>query len=337
MPHSLSTNTRYISKLDLLQTEVAIKQTKDFFESSLAEKLHLTRVSAPILLKSGKGLNDDLNGVERMVSFEALDIKNANIEIVQSLAKWKRMALARYGFALGEGLYTDMNAIRRDEVLDHLHSLYVDQWDWEKIISKDQRTLGTLQTEVQKIYQVFKDTEDYLYDLYPVLEPVLPETIHFITTQELENLYPDDSPKQREDKIAKQYGAVFIMQIGVQLNSGEKHDGRSPDYDDWTLNGDIIIYYPTLDQSIEVSSMGIRVDEDALIKQLKLSKNEERSSLEYHQAVLNCELPYTIGGGIGQSRICMFFLKKVHIGEVQVSVWNDEIIDNCSQANITLL
>jgi aspartate--ammonia ligase len=337
MSNSLFTKTGYTSKLDLLQTEVAIKQTKDYFENSLAEVLNLTRVSAPILLKSGKGLNDDLNGVERMVSFEALDIKNATIEIVQSLAKWKRMALARYGFNLGAGLYTDMNAIRRDEVLDHLHSIYVDQWDWEKIISKEQRTVDTLKSEVQKIYQVFKNTESYLYDLYPALEPVLPEAIHFITTQELENKYPDLSAKQREDAIAKEHGAVFIMQIGGQLLSGERHDGRSPDYDDWNLNGDIIFYYPPLDQSIEVSSMGIRVDEEALKKQLKIAQLEDRLSLEYHQAILNRMLPYTIGGGIGQSRICMFFLKKVHIGEVQVSVWNNETIENCKKENITLL
>jgi aspartate--ammonia ligase len=337
MAKSLSTKNVYTSKLALLQTEVAIKKTKDYFESSLAEALNLTRVSAPILLKSGKGLNDDLNGVERMVSFEALDIKNANIEIVQSLAKWKRMALARYGFDLDAGLYTDMNAIRRDEVLDHLHSIYVDQWDWEKIITKEQRNLQTLKNEVQKIYQVFKNTENYLYELYPVLEPVLPEKIHFITTQELETKYPNLSPKEREDSIAKEFGAVFIMQIGGELQSGEKHDGRSPDYDDWTLNGDIIFWYPLLEQSVEVSSMGIRVDEEALKKQLKISNTEERMSLEYHQAILNRELPYTIGGGIGQSRICMFFLKKVHIGEVQVSVWNDEIIENCRKENIILL
>lgn len=337
MANSLSTQKGYSSKLDLLQTEVAIKKTKDFFENTLAEALNLTRVSAPILLKSGKGLNDDLNGVERMVSFEALDIKNANIEIVQSLAKWKRMALARYGISNGEGLYTDMNAIRRDEVLDHLHSIYVDQWDWEKIISKEQRNIETLKTEVQKIYQVFKNTESHLNEVYPVLEPVLPDNIHFITTQELENKYPTLSPKEREDNIAKEYGAVFIMQIGDQLRSGEKHDGRSPDYDDWTLNGDIIFWYPTLEQSIEVSSMGIRVDEEALKRQLKVSEKEDRMSLEYHQAILNQELPYTIGGGIGQSRICMFFLKKVHIGEVQVSVWNDEILEDCSKSNITLL
>jgi aspartate--ammonia ligase len=337
MQNSLSTQTRYTSKLNLIQTEVAIKQTKDFFESSLAEALNLTRVSAPILLKSGKGLNDNLNGVERMVSFEAIDIKNTNIEIVQSLAKWKRMALARYGFSLDDGLYTDMNAIRRDEVLDHLHSIYVDQWDWEKIISKEQRNIETLKSEVQKIYQVFKNTEKHLHEFHPVLEPVLPEDIYFITTQELETMYLELTPKEREDRIAKEYGAVFIMQIGGQLMSGETHDGRSPDYDDWSLNGDIIFWYPTLEQSIEVSSMGIRVDEDALKKQLKISNTEDRMSLEYHQAVLNRELPYTIGGGIGQSRICMFFLKKVHIGEVQVSVWNDQIIEECSKANITLL
>jgi aspartate--ammonia ligase len=337
MSNSLPTKQGYSSRLDLLQTEIAIKQTKDFFENSLAHALNLTRVSAPILLKSGKGLNDDLNGVERMVSFEAIDIKNANIEIVQSLAKWKRMALARYGFSLGAGLYTDMNAIRRDEVLDHLHSIYVDQWDWEKIISKEQRNIETLKSEVQKIYQVFKNTEIHLHELHPGLEPFLPEEIHFITTQELENMYPELSPKEREDSIAKEYGAVFIMQIGGQLISGEKHDGRSPDYDDWSLNGDIIFWYPTLEQAIEVSSMGIRVDEEALKKQLKISNTEDRMSLEYHQAILNGELPYTIGGGIGQSRICMFFLKKVHIGEVQVSVWNDQIIEDCSKANITLL
>ncbi|KGM45960.1 asparagine synthase, partial [Neobacillus niacini] len=331
MSNSLSTQNAYSSILNLLQTEIAIKQTKDFFESTLANALNLTRVSAPILLKSGKGLNDDLNGVERMVSFEAIDIKNTNIEIVQSLAKWKRMALARYGFDLGAGLYTDMNAIRRDEVLDHLHSIYVDQWDWEKIISKEQRSIETLKSEVQKIYQVFKNTEKHLNELYPVLTPVLPEDIHFITTQELENMYPALTSKEREDMIAKEYGAVFIMQIGGQLMSGEKHDGRSPDYDDWSLNGDIIFWYPTLEQAIEVSSMGIRVDEEALKKQLKITNTEDRMSLEYHQAVLNRELPYTIGGGIGQSRICMFFLKKVHIGEVQVSVWNDQIIEDCSK------
>lgn len=303
MSNSLSTQNAYSSILNLLQTEIAIKQTKDFFESTLANALNLTRVSAPILLKSGKGLNDDLNGVERMVSFEAIDIKNTNIEIVQSLAKWKRMALARYGFDLGAGLYTDMNAIRRDEVLDHLHSIYVDQWDWEKIISKEQRSIETLKSEVQKIYQVFKNTEKHLNELYPVLTPVLPEDIHFITTQELENMYPALTSKEREDMIAKEYGAVFIMQIGGQLMSGEKHDGRSPDYDDWSLNGDIIFWYPTLEQAIEVSSMGIRVDEEALKKQLKITNTEDRMSLEYHQAVLNRELPYTIGGGIGQSRI----------------------------------
>ncbi|MGX6441775.1 aspartate--ammonia ligase [Neobacillus sp. K501] len=327
----------YDSKLDLLQTEIAIKKTKDYFEKSLAEALNLTRVSAPIMISSGKGINDDLNGVERVVSFGALDIKDANIEIVQSLAKWKRMALGRYGFNLHEGLYTDMNAIRRDEILDDLHSIYVDQWDWEKIITKQERSLETLKKEVQQIYRVFKNTESYLFQQFPALTPILPEEIYFITSQELEDRYPKLTAKQREDAIAKEYGAVFIMQIGGDLLSGEKHDGRSPDYDDWTLNGDIIFWYPILEKSVEVSSMGIRVDEKALLSQLKVSNNEQRVNLEYHQAILNKDLPYTIGGGIGQSRICMFFLKKAHIGEVQVSVWNEQIIEECKKANITLL
>lgn len=327
----------YDSRLNLIQTEIAIKKTKDYFEKNLAEALNLTRVSAPIMISSGKGINDDLNGVERVVSFGALDIKDADIEIVQSLAKWKRMALARYGFNLHEGLYTDMNAIRRDEILDDLHSIYVDQWDWEKIITKQERSLETLKIEVQKIYRVFKNTENYLFQQFPALTPILPEEIYFITSQELEDRYPTLTAKQREDAIAKEYGAVFIMQIGGDLLSGEKHDGRSPDYDDWTLNGDIIFWYPVLEKSVEVSSMGIRVDEKALLNQLKVSNNEQRVNLEYHQAILNKDLPYTIGGGIGQSRICMFFLKKAHIGEVQVSVWNEQIIEECKKANITLL
>jgi aspartate--ammonia ligase len=337
MQNSLTGIKSYESKLDLLQTEIAIKKTKDFFEKGLADALNLTRVSAPIMISSGKGINDDLNGVERVVSFGALDIKDVDIEIVQSLAKWKRMALSRYGFNLREGLYTDMNAIRRDEVLDNLHSIYVDQWDWEKIITKQERNLETLKIEVQKIYQVFKNTENYLYQQFPTLLPILPEEIYFITSQELEDRYPKLTAKQREDAIAKEYGAVFIMQIGGVLLSGEKHDGRSPDYDDWTLNGDIIFWYPILEKSVEVSSMGIRVDEKALLDQLKVSNNEHRVNLEYHKAILNMELPYTIGGGIGQSRICMFFLKKAHIGEVQVSVWNEQIIEECKKANITLL
>ncbi|WP_303046849.1 aspartate--ammonia ligase [Bacillus sp. MRMR6] len=327
----------YQSTLTLIQTEMAIKQVKDHFEDKLSKMLNLVRVSAPIMLASGNGVNDNLNGVERMITFDALDIKSTNIEIVQSLAKWKRMALARYGFSTGEGLYTDMNAIRRDEVLDNLHSLYVDQWDWEKVITNEQRNEETLKFEVLKIYQTIKNTEKFLHQLYPVLKPILPEKIHFITTQELESLYPTLSPKEREDQIAKKHGAVFVTQIGGKLLSGEKHDGRSPDYDDWTLNGDIIFWYPVLERAFEVSSMGIRVDKKALLRQLKASKNEDRKVLEYHQAIINEELPYTIGGGIGQSRLCMFLLRKAHIGEVQASVWNPEIIEECNKGNITLL
>ncbi|MDZ5473572.1 aspartate--ammonia ligase [Bacillus sp. 31A1R] len=327
----------YVPKLNLMETEVAIKQIKDFFESKLSEALSLIRVSAPILLKGGKGLNDNLNGVERVVAFDAVDIGDAPLEIVQSLAKWKRTALARYGFTPGQGLYTDMNAIRRDETLDQLHSIYVDQWDWEKVITKSQRTIKTLKSEVNKIYKVFLETEQYLNHCYPKLTPVLPEEIYFITAQELENLYPHYSPKEREDLITKQNGAVFIMQIGDILRSGEKHDGRSPDYDDWSLNGDILFWYPTLERAVEVSSMGIRVDERSLLKQLRLANNESRLTLDYHRSVLNNELPLTIGGGIGQSRLCMFFLKKVHIGEVQASVWNEQIIKECLERNIPLL
>lgn len=337
MSKTLVVPTGYKSKLNLIETEIAIKKVKDYFENTISEKLNLIRVSAPILLKSGKGLNDNLNGVERIVSFEALDIKNTQIEIVQSLAKWKRAALSRYGFTVGQGLYTDMNAIRRDEVLDNLHSMYVDQWDWEKVITQEQRTITTLAIEVKKIYEALKSAENYLHECFPSLQPILPEKIHFITTQELEDLYPTLTPKEREDEIAKKYGAVFLMQIGGKLRSGNKHDDRSPDYDDWTLNGDIIFWYPTLERAFEISSMGIRVDEKTLLKQLKLAGTEDRKSLEYHQSIINGSLPYTIGGGIGQSRLCMFFLKKAHIGEVQVSVWNEQVKKDCLEGNITLL
>jgi len=337
MSKSLIIPRVYQPKLGFKQTEMAIKQLKDYFESNLTKNLNLTRVSAPILLKAGNGINDNLNGVERIVSFDALDIKHSTIEVVQSLAKWKRIALGRYGFNAGEGLYTDMNAIRRDEVLDNLHSMYVDQWDWEKVISYEERNITTLQSEVQKIYYSLKKTEDYLCTMYPQLDPILPKEIKFITTQELENRYPQLTPKKREDEISKEFGAVFVMNIGGTLMSGGRHDGRSPDYDDWNLNGDIILWNPLLERSFEISSMGIRVDEIALLNQLKISGNEDRKQLEYHQGVLNKELPYTIGGGIGQSRLCMFLLRKAHIGEVQVSVWTDEILEECKKANIPLL
>lgn len=327
----------YESKLELLETEIAIKKVKDYFESNLSKALNLTRVSAPLLLKSGTGINDNLNGVERIVTFNATDLEHNSVEVVQSLAKWKRTALAKYGFSHNEGLYTDMNAIRSDEQLDNMHSMYVDQWDWEKVIVRNQRNLTTLGNEVQCIYDVMKSTEKYVEEQYPQLQSVLPEEIFFISTQELEDLYPDQTPREREDKIAKQYGAVFITQIGGLLNSGNIHDGRAPDYDDWTLNGDIIFWSPILNRAFEVSSMGIRVDKHVLTHQLTVEIYENHRELEFHKSILNDELPYTIGGGIGQSRLCMFFLKKGHIGEVQVSIWNDKIIDECKKANIPLL
>ncbi len=327
----------YKSGLDIRTTEIAIKQIKDFFEDELAKELKLTRVSAPLFVKPETGLNDNLNGVERPVAFDVKGIGGDTVEVVHSLAKWKRMALKRYGFSSGEGLYTDMNAIRRDEELDNLHSVYVDQWDWEEIIDKSQRTEETLKSIVRQIYSVFKRTEDYITGIYPELKRFLPEDIFFVTTQELEDMYPGLTPKERERMLAREKRAIFIMKIGDTLNSGIKHDGRAPDYDDWALNGDIVFYYPVLDIAYEVSSMGIRVDEDALTAQLKKAGCEDRKSLPFHTQLINKELPYTIGGGIGQSRICMFFLGKAHIGEVQASVWSNEMIKECSENNIELL
>lgn len=327
----------YKPGLDIRETEVAIKKLKNYFEESLAKTLNLTRVSAPLFVIPESGMNDNLNGVERPVSFDVKGIGGKNVEIVHSLAKWKRMALYRYNFKHGEGLYTDMNAIRRDEDLDNLHSIYVDQWDWERVIKKEERTIETLKNIVKDIYQVFKDTEDYIYHLYPNLKKFLPEEIAFITTQELEDLYPQFSPKERENAIAKEKGAVLIMEIGGELQSGTKHDGRAPDYDDWTLNGDIIFWNPVLEMAFELSSMGIRVDEEALERQLKLAGCEDRKELDYHKLLLEGKLPYTIGGGIGQSRICMYFLKKAHIGEVQAAIWPEDMIEACEAANIHLL
>jgi len=323
--------------LSIRETEVAIKVIKDFFEAQLAKKLNLTRVSAPLFVERATGLNDNLNGIERPVSFDALSLKGRELEIVQSLAKWKRLALSRYGFLPGEGLYTDMNAIRRDEELDNLHSIYVDQWDWEKIILKEERTPETLKAVVKTIYSVFKDTEELIFKRYPQLKPSLPEEIFFITAQELEDMYPDKCPKERENLIAKDKGAVFLMQIGARLKSGTRHDGRAPDYDDWSLNGDILFWYPVLQCAVELSSMGIRVDEEALLRQLEISGCMCRKELPYHSSLLKGELPYTIGGGIGQSRICMYFLQKVHIGEVQSSIWPDSMISQCEKRNIKLL
>ena len=305
-----------------IEAQIAIKLIKDTFERKLAEKLNLIRVSAPLMVPSDTGVNDMLNGYERPVEFEVKET-HRNLQIIQSLAKWKRIALKRYGFQQGTGLYTDMNAIRRDEETDNIHSIYVDQWDWEKIIKKEERTTEYLQKTVQDIFEVFKLTEEVLISAYPEkkLERTLPDKISFITSQELENLYPEKRPKEREHLIAKEKGAVFISQIGKKLKSGNTHDGRSPDYDDWELNGDIILWYEPLNISLELSSMGIRVDKNSLEKQLKEADAEDRKELLYHKMLLNDELPLTIGGGLGQSRICMYFMKTVHIGEVQSSVW----------------
>ena len=327
----------YTSKLSLKETEIAIKKVKDFFEENLSKTLNLTRVSAPLFLDATSGVNDNLNGIERPVSFDMTAIDGSNLEIVQSLAKWKRLALHRYRFNIGEGIYTDMNAIRRDEKLDNLHSIYVDQWDWEKVISKDARNIATLKDTVKKIYSIFKATENYTNSLYPYLKKSLPDEISFITTQELEDMYPNLSEKEREDAICRQRKAVFLMSIGDTLKSGKKHDDRSPDYDEWSLNGDILFYYPLLDKAFELSSMGIRVDKKTLESQLIKAHCEERKTLPFHQLLLNEKLPQTIGGGIGQSRICMFFLQKAHIGEVQTSVWDENTIKTCKENNIEIL
>ncbi|MBQ8415600.1 MAG: aspartate--ammonia ligase [Clostridia bacterium] len=325
----------YRSFLNFRQTECAIKKVKDFFERDLAAQLNILRVSAPLFVSPESGLNDNLNGVERTVSFDLHC--GQRLEIVQSLAKWKRYALRMYDFQPGEGLYTDMNAIRRDEETDNIHSIYVDQWDWEKIINKEDRNERTLREAVEAIYRALHHTENYIVNEYAFIGKLLPENITFITSQELEDRYPDKTPKEREYAIAKECGAVFISQIGGKLKSGKPHDGRAPDYDDWTLNGDIIVYYPILDIALELSSMGIRVDEDALRRQLAERGCPERAELEFHKALLNGKLPYTIGGGIGQSRLCMFFLRKAHIGEVQSSYWTAEEIRQCDAGGVYLL
>ena len=319
------------------ETAIAIKEVKDFFERALAYELNLTRVTAPLFVRPESGLNDNLNGVERPVSFGIREQADTQAEIVHSLAKWKRMALHRYGFEVGEGLYTDMNAIRRDEETDNLHSIYVDQWDWEKIIRREDRNFDTLKSTVRSVYDALKHTERHMAERYEYIQRILPEQIFFITSQELEDLYPNCTPKEREYNIARAKGAVFIMQIGDVLRSGQKHDGRAPDYDDWKLNGDIIVYYPVLDCALELSSMGIRVDEQSLAEQLKKAGCEERAELSFQRALLAGELPYTIGGGIGQSRICMFFLRRAHIGEVQASIWPQETMDAARERGIELL
>jgi aspartate--ammonia ligase len=327
----------YQAVIDIKETEIGIKYVKDFFERELAKQLNLTRVSAPLFVKPETGLNDNLNGVERPVSFGVKEQNDAAVEIVHSLAKWKRQALKRYGFTKDEGLYTDMSAIRRDEETDNIHSIYVDQWDWEKIIEKNERNIETLKTIVRKVYIALKNTESYMSTKYDYIKEILPEEITFVTSQELEDKYPELTSKEREYMIAKEYGAVFIMQIGGALASGERHDGRAPDYDDWALNGDIIVYYPVLDIALELSSMGIRVDEDSLLKQLKISGCMDRAELPFQKALLNKELPYTVGGGIGQSRICMFYLRKAHIGEVQSSIWPQDVLEEADSKGLPLL
>lgn len=328
----------YKSSLGLFETQQAIKAVKDYFEKSLATTLNLTRVTAPLFVRPETGLNDNLNGVERPVSFDIKEQNGAIAEVVQSLAKWKRYALKKYGFKHGTGLYTDMNAIRRDEETDAIHSIYVDQWDWEKIISKEERNIETLKTVVRRIYGCLLATEAHIISLYPAIgKTMLPNEITFVTSQELEDAYPSLTPQQREYEIVRKYGAVFIIGIGGALKSGKPHDKRAPDYDDWDLNGDIILYNHVLDIPFEVSSMGIRVDAESLARQLRISGTEDRASLPFQASLLRNELPYTIGGGIGQSRLCMFFLRKAHIGEVQCSIWTEETIRECEKAGITLL
>jgi aspartate--ammonia ligase len=343
---SLFVPEQYEPLLDLKETEKAIRLIKEFFQINLSFELNLQRVTAPLFVKSGTGINDDLNGVEKAVSFKIMALDNIDAEIVQSLAKWKRMMLADYNFQHGEGLYTDMNAIRPDEHLDNLHSLYVDQWDWEQVISAGERNLDYLRSVVQKIYGIIKRTEKYICHQYSSIKPVLPEDITFVHSEELEERYPELKPKEREDAVCIEYGAVFVFGIGGNLKNGEPHDGRAPDYDDWStsvdsrykgLNGDILIYNPVLNCTYELSSMGIRVDAKALLKQLKIKDVMNRENLYFHKRLLNGELPLSIGGGIGQSRLCMFYLRKVHIGEVQSSIWPDDMISKCHENNISLL
>lgn len=327
---------KYKFKLSVLETQKAIRALRHRFEENLCDGLNLSRASAPLFVKKGSGLNDDLNGVERPVSFDILET-GEEVEVVHSLAKWKRMALAKYGFKMHTGLYTDMNAIRRDEHCDSIHSLYVDQWDWEKVISKEDRNFDYLKDTVYRIYSAILNTADGIERQYPELDNYLPRKIKFISTYELEEKYPELSPKERENKAAREFGAIFLTQIGGRLKNGEKHDGRAPDYDDWKLNGDIIVYNRVTDAAFEISSMGIRVDKESLLSQLKEENALDRLELPFHKALVNGELPYTIGGGIGQSRLCMLLLQKAHIGEVHASVWPESEIKRCKEQGIVLL
>ena len=333
---SLIIPENYASVLDLRETERAIKAVKDGFERSLAERLNLERITAPLFLEKDSGLNDDLNGVERKVEFELKETKTS-CEVVQSLAKWKRMALYRYGFKADEGLYTDMNAIRRDDDMDNIHSVFVDQWDWERVITKEERNLGFLKMIVQRIVDAVIDTHNQIKRAFPALTRTLDREIFYITAQELEDKYPRLSPKEREYAVSREHHTVFLMQIGGALKSGIRHDGRAPDYDDWTLNGDLLFWNDLLNAPLELSSMGIRVDAESLKSQLELSSAQERMKYEYHRLVSEGVLPLTIGGGIGQSRICMLLLEKLHIGEVQASYWGKDFLAACKAGGVDIL
>ncbi len=336
----------YKALLNLCQTELGIKKIKDFFQQNLSSELRLRRVTAPLFVLKGMGINDDLNGVERAVTFPIKDLNDAKAEIVHSLAKWKRLTLAEYGIEPGYGIYTDMNAIRSDEELGNLHSLYVDQWDWERTMSEDERNIDFLKEIVQRIYAAMVRTEYMVYEMFPRIKPILPRDIFFIHSEDLLKKYPTFTPKEREDAIAKEYGAVFIMGIGCKLSDGEKHDGRAPDYDDWStptsagyygLNGDLLVWDEVLGRAMELSSMGIRVNKEALLRQLKITNAEDKKELYFHQRLLNDELPLSIGGGIGQSRLCMFYLRKAHIGEIQASIWPEEMRVEANKAGMYLI
>ncbi len=336
----------YRALLDLPQTELGIHKIKGFFQQNLSAELKLRRVTAPLFVLKGMGINDDLNGIERPVSFPIKDLNDATAEVVHSLAKWKRLTLADYNIESGYGIYTDMNAIRPDEELGNLHSLYVDQWDWERVMEAEDRNPSFLKDIVRRIYASIRRTEYLVYEMFPQIRPQLPDEIFFIHAEELRQKYPDMTPKERETAICKAHGAVFIMGIGGALGDGEKHDGRAPDYDDYTtlgenglpgLNGDILLWNPVLQQSFEISSMGIRVDKQALETQLKLSGEEDRAQLYFHKRLLEGTLPLSIGGGIGQSRLCMFLLRKAHIGEIQASIWSDEMRKECAENGIPLI
>lgn len=337
---------RYDALLNLSQTELGIKSIKDFFQQNLSSELRLRRVTAPLFVLKGMGINDDLNGIERPVTFPIKDLNDAKAEIVHSLAKWKRLTLADYEVEEGYGIYTDMNAIRSDEELGNLHSLYVDQWDWERTMNENERNIDFLKEIVRRIYAAMVRTEYMVYEMFPEIKPVLPQKISFIHAEELLQKYPTFTPKQREDAISREYGAVFIIGIGCELSNGEKHDGRAPDYDDWSthtpdgkigLNGDLLVWNDVLDRSMELSSMGIRVNKEALLRQLEMTGEDSRKELYFHKRLLNGELPQSIGGGIGQSRLCMFYLRKAHIGEIQASIWPEDMRRDAKKAGMFLI